>query len=101
MVAASTPTGRRPRRGTGDNRGVTPWTLLLPVKGGPQAKSRLGAPPGVASGIALATLAAVLAARPVGRVVVVTADRACAQAARAAGARQGAPHDPREGHRGP
>jgi len=86
MVAASTPTGRRPRRGTGDNRGVTPWTLLLPVKGGPQAKSRLGAPPGVASAIALDTLAAVLAARPVGRVVVVTADRACAQAARAAGA---------------
>ena len=69
-----------------DNVPVTPWTLVLPVKGGPRAKSRLGASPAVAGAIALDTLAAALAAAPVGRVVVVTADPASARAARAAGA---------------
>ena len=32
---------------------MTPWTLVLPVKGGPRAKSRLGAPPALAAAIFL------------------------------------------------
>ena len=59
---------------------------MLPVKGGPLAKSRLGAPPRVAAAIALDTLAAASAAASVGRVVVVTADPTSAAAARAGGA---------------
>ncbi|MBT0769767.1 2-phospho-L-lactate guanylyltransferase [Kineosporia sp. J2-2] len=68
------------------------WTVVLPFKGGPQAKSRLsaGSRPaghtGLASAIALDCLDAVLAARLVGQVVVVTADPALAVPAAAAGA---------------
>jgi 2-phospho-L-lactate guanylyltransferase len=65
---------------------VTPWTLVLPVKGGPRAKSRLGAPPAVAAAIALDCLDAVLACPAVGRCVVVSADVASQRSARLAGA---------------
>jgi 2-phospho-L-lactate/phosphoenolpyruvate guanylyltransferase len=65
---------------------VTPWTLVLPVKGGPRAKSRLGAPPPVAAAIALDCLDAVLACGAVGRCVVVSADVAIQRSARLAGA---------------
>ena len=65
---------------------MTSWTLVLPVKGGPFAKSRLGAPPAVASAIALDCLEAVLACPAVGRCVVVSADAAMQRAARLAGA---------------
>jgi len=62
------------------------WTLVLPVKGGAGAKSRLGAPPALATAIALDCLDAVLGCPDVARVVVVTADDAAAADARAAGA---------------
>ena len=62
------------------------WTLVLPVKGGPGAKSRLGAPPVLATAIALDCLDAVLGCADVARAVVVTADDATAAAAREAGA---------------
>ncbi len=65
---------------------VTPWTVVLPVKGGPSAKSRLGAPPPVAAAIALDCLEAVLACPAVGLCVVVSADAAAQRAARRAGA---------------
>jgi 2-phospho-L-lactate guanylyltransferase len=65
---------------------VTAWTLVLPVKGGPQAKSRLGAPPPVAAAIALDCLDAVLACPVVGSCVVVSADVATQRSARLAGA---------------
>jgi 2-phospho-L-lactate guanylyltransferase len=65
---------------------VTPWTLVLPVKGGPLAKSRLGAPPAVAAAIALDCLDAVLACAAVGNCVVVSADVATQRSARLAGA---------------
>jgi 2-phospho-L-lactate guanylyltransferase len=63
------------------------WTVVLPLKGGPGAKSRLGAPAALATAIALDCLDAVLAARTVARVVVVTPDPVLAGAAGAAGAR--------------
>jgi 2-phospho-L-lactate/phosphoenolpyruvate guanylyltransferase len=66
---------------------VTPWTLVLPVKGGPRAKSRLGAPPAVAAAIALDCLDAVLACAAVGTCLVVSADVATQRSARLAGAR--------------
>jgi len=62
------------------------WTLVLPVKGGPTAKSRLGAPPELATAIALDCLDAVLGCPDVAPAVVVTADDAAAADARAAGA---------------
>ncbi len=62
------------------------WTLVLPFKGGPNAKSRLSAPAGLATAIALDCLEAVLAAERVGTVVVVTADPLLAADARDAGA---------------
>jgi 2-phospho-L-lactate guanylyltransferase len=62
------------------------WTVVLPLKGGPNAKSRLGAPAELATAIALDCLAAVLASDAVGTVVVVTPDPAMAAAAGAAGA---------------
>jgi 2-phospho-L-lactate guanylyltransferase len=65
---------------------VTPWTLVLPVKGGPRAKSRLGASPAVAAAIALDCLDAVLACPAVGSCVVVSADVALRRSARLAGA---------------
>jgi 2-phospho-L-lactate guanylyltransferase len=60
--------------------------LVLPVKGGPQAKSRLGAPPALAAAIALDCLDAVLACAAVGTCVVVSADVATQRSARLAGA---------------
>ncbi len=59
---------------------------MLPVKGGPRAKSRLGAAPAVAAAIALDCLDAVLACSVVGACVVVSADVAVQRAARLAGA---------------
>jgi 2-phospho-L-lactate guanylyltransferase len=79
-AAVTFPPARRARR-AGPR-----WTLVLPVKGGPTAKSRLGAPPALASAIALDCLDAVLGCPDVARAVVVTADDAAAAAARAAGA---------------
>ena len=63
------------------------WTVILPLKGGPSAKSRLGAPAALATAIALDCLAAVLAADRVDAVVVVTPDPELAAAAVSAGAR--------------
>ena len=65
---------------------MTRWTLVLPVKGGALAKSRLGARPEVAAAIALDCLGAVLACRAVARVLVVTSDPAMRAAARPLGA---------------
>jgi 2-phospho-L-lactate guanylyltransferase len=65
---------------------VTAWTLILPVKGGPLAKSRLGGRPELATAIALDCLDAVLACPVVGRVLVVTSDPPIRAAARAVGA---------------
>jgi 2-phospho-L-lactate/phosphoenolpyruvate guanylyltransferase len=59
---------------------------VLPLKGGPAAKSRLGAPPAVAAAIALDCLDAVLRARTVATTVVVTPDPALSSYAAAAGA---------------
>jgi 2-phospho-L-lactate guanylyltransferase len=66
---------------------VTSWTLVLPVKGGPRAKTRLGAPPSVAAALALDCLDAVLACDAVRNCVVVSADRATQRSARLAGAK--------------
>ncbi len=65
---------------------MTQWTVVLPVKGGPSAKSRLGAPAAVAAALALDCLDAVLACPAVGWTVVVSADAAVQRAARLAGA---------------
>jgi len=62
------------------------WTLVLPLKGGPGAKSRLGGGPELARAIAADSLDAVLACPAVVRTVVVTAHRPTAAAATAAGA---------------
>jgi 2-phospho-L-lactate guanylyltransferase len=62
------------------------WTVVLPLKGGTAAKSRLGGPPDLARALALDTLDAILAARCVGRVLVVTADDATAAESAALGA---------------
>jgi 2-phospho-L-lactate/phosphoenolpyruvate guanylyltransferase len=63
------------------------WTVVLPLKGGPTAKSRLRAPAVLATAIALDCLDVVLAAPGVATVVVVTADPVLAASATAAGAR--------------
>jgi len=60
--------------------------MVLPFKGGPEAKSRLDPPAGLADAIALDCLAATTAAASVARVVVVTADAALARAAAETGA---------------
>lgn len=64
------------------------WTVVLPVKGGPAAKSRLGHPArsDLADAVALDTVAVVLGARAVRRVLVVTGDPTTAAAHRALGA---------------
>ena len=59
-----------------------PWTVVLPFKGGPQAKSRLGGPPGLALAIAADCLDAVTACPDVTRVIVVSSDRQVAELAR-------------------
>ena len=73
--------GRRAR--VGEARG---WVMVLPVKGGLQAKSRLAHGPELAAAMSADCLAAVLAARSVARVLVVTSDVATAQHASTAGA---------------
>ena len=65
---------------------MTRWTLVLPVKGGPLAKSRLGARPELAAAIALDSVEAVLACPDVARALVVTSDPGMRAAARALGA---------------
>jgi len=53
------------------------WCVIMPIKGGVEAKSRLGSLPDVnalADRLATRTLAAVLACPEVARVVIVTAD---------------------------
>lgn len=67
----------------GSHRG---WTVILPLKGGPGAKSRLGGGPDLARAIAEDCLQAVLACPAVRRTLVVTADRDTALWARSAGA---------------
>lgn len=63
------------------------WTLVLPVKGGRRAKSRLGAGPALALAIAQDTVAAVLACPSVAVTVVVTADEQVRSALTGSGAR--------------
>ncbi|QGN57863.1 2-phospho-L-lactate guanylyltransferase [Nostocoides sp. HKS02] len=68
-----------------------PWRLVVPVKGGPTAKSRLHPPPGVArEALALAfaedCLTACAAGMPRGRLFVVTSDAHVAALARGLGA---------------
>jgi len=55
------------------------WTVLLPLKGGQRAKSRLGASPELASAIALDTLRATLCCPVVREVRVITSDPALAR----------------------
>ncbi len=67
------------------------WFVVVPVKGGAGAKSRLGVPTPVArtalaTALAQDTVRAALAAMPPGRVLVVTADPGTARWARAMGA---------------
>lgn len=71
------------RAGTGP---ADRWTLVLPLKGGPGAKSRLRGGPELARAIAGDCLDAVLACPAVARTVVVTAHGPTAAAAAAAGA---------------
>jgi 2-phospho-L-lactate/phosphoenolpyruvate guanylyltransferase len=71
---------------------TTPWHLVVPVKGGASAKSRLHPPPGVARehlAVALATdcLTACCAGMPRGRVLVVSSDERVAAVAASLGAR--------------
>jgi 2-phospho-L-lactate guanylyltransferase len=62
------------------------WTVVLPLKGGPRAKSRLAAGSALASAIAFDCLDAVLDAWTPARVVVVTSDPRTGGLARLAGA---------------
>lgn len=52
----------------------TAWTLVVPVKGGPGAKSRLGGSAALALAMSLDCVDAALGAQSVSRVVVVSAD---------------------------
>jgi len=63
------------------------WSVVLPVKGGPGAKSRLAARPGLALAMAGDCIAAVTATPGVADVVVVTADDEAARVAAGLGAR--------------
>lgn len=51
---------------------MTDWTIVVPVKGTAAAKSRLKGTAGLAQAIAIDTIAAVVAASRVARVIVVT-----------------------------
>ena len=62
------------------------WALILPLKGGPAAKSRLGGGPALARAIAMDCLETVLACTDVRQVLVVTADPGTATEATTAGA---------------
>ena len=73
------------------------WTVILPLKGGAAAKSRLGRGPDLARAIALDCLDAVLACPAVGRVLVVTADGRTAADAAEAGAEVVPEHRPGSG----
>jgi len=73
------------------------WTLVLPVKGGRRAKSRLGAESYLARAIALDTIEAAVACPVVAAVVVVTTDPAIAGQATAVGARVLMERDPGAG----
>lgn len=67
---------------TRDGVGPSPrWTVVLPIKGGPTAKSRLGGPPGLAAAIVRDSLDAVRACPDTARLVVVTSDPAMARLA--------------------
>jgi len=62
-----------------DDRGGRPWSVVVPVKGGDRAKTRLRAPAGVdhtrlATALALDTIAAAVGAVGAGHVIVVTGD---------------------------
>lgn len=80
------------------------WQLILPVKGGPTAKSRLRGPDparaDLAMAMALDCLEAVLATQRVAGATVVTGDAATAAAARALGAQARRPAHP-DGGLGP
>ena len=80
--------------------GPADWFVVVPVKGGAAAKSRLGVPAtavrtALAAALAQDTVAAAVAGMPPGRVLVVTGDPVTARWARAAGAEVVA--DPGEG----
>lgn len=62
------------------------WTVVMPLKGGPNAKSRLVPTPGLAEAIALDTLEAAIASERVTRILVVTAAHRTAHHAELAGA---------------
>lgn len=64
----------------------TGWVVVLPIKGGADAKSRLGLGPELAAAMAADCRDAVMSTALVRRVVVVTADRATASSALASGA---------------
>ncbi len=81
---AAAPGSRRP--GPSPHPAVRGWTLVLPLKGGSDAKSRLGAGPRVASAIGMDCLDAVLACPRARRVLVVTGDAVIASLAATAGA---------------
>jgi 2-phospho-L-lactate/phosphoenolpyruvate guanylyltransferase len=79
-----------PSRPQPTHRTVRPcggWTLLVPLKGGPHAKSRLGASPELSRAIALDTLRAALDCTAVRGVWVVTSDVELARSCVALGAR--------------
>ncbi|MDQ1294730.1 MAG: 2-phospho-L-lactate/phosphoenolpyruvate guanylyltransferase [Actinomycetota bacterium] len=78
------PEGPQPTHRTVRPRGG--WTLLIPLKGGPHAKSRLGASPELARAIALDTLRAALDCTAVRGVRVVTSDVGLARSCVALGA---------------
>jgi 2-phospho-L-lactate/phosphoenolpyruvate guanylyltransferase len=65
---------------------TTAWTVVLPLKGGAAAKSRLGGGRMLAEAIASDCLESVLGCRSVRRTLVVTADAATFELARLAGA---------------
>lgn len=65
------------------------WSVVLPVKGGPKAKSRLAASPELALALALDCLEAATGCARIGRVVVVTCDPQVTLAVRAVTGQRG------------
>jgi 2-phospho-L-lactate guanylyltransferase len=87
MTAAIDPPPGAAGPGTPRRRGAAAplsWTVVLPIKGGRAAKSRLGGPPELAVAIVRDCLDAVTACPDVTRVIVVTSDPAMAGQARSA-----------------
>jgi 2-phospho-L-lactate/phosphoenolpyruvate guanylyltransferase len=78
-MSATTPA---PPTDTAAAAGRQGWTVVLPVKGGPSAKSRLGAHPELVAAIVQDCLDAVSACPEITRVVVVTSDPVMARLAR-------------------